>query len=268
MDETKKPNHQLDDDFEGFPDHCEEFDDPNYWSRQHRKHTGKLSEASISCQDTQSPELYLKLRRENPGEMIQISRPDNPKSTIASLVQLRDQGIHADTVAGVLDGSLDAINNLSLYLLEKLIDREKLQAQGENQLQSRNLVIKDSLVSYLIGLMFEGMDRSNNMEMSRDLMVLIKYHLGFDKSQYIKKVAISLTKFDAINTAIELEENNQKASIRKVAEILGVDPSTISRMFPNNSFNENVKMQQQINKLIEYYFNLAWQQRQNKLNNK
>jgi hypothetical protein len=65
-------------------------------------------------------------------------------------------GIDPWVVSGAMDGDEHQMDELSLRLMETLIEREKIEKRGGSHLQSRRIVISDSLVDFMIVAMMEA----------------------------------------------------------------------------------------------------------------
>jgi hypothetical protein len=73
--------------------------------------------------------------------------------------QLERYGISANLVASVMDADCDAISEISLQLMEKIIETRKLTKAGKSQLIRRGLAIPDKLGSRLIKSTIQGRRR-------------------------------------------------------------------------------------------------------------
>ena len=126
-------------------------------------------------------------------------------------------------------------------LLENLIKREKLEKVGRTHVQSIDGIISDSLISYLISMMLDALDWNDELYIPRDLIVLIKHQFSADISFEIKKQDVADKRSFAIFSAARIRAMGQKCSMRDIAKVMNVSPSTVSRWFPKQSFDEEVE---------------------------
>jgi len=184
-------------------------------------------------------ENYVELRRQNPDEIIEVATTSGMEWVFSNEDMLSSFGIPAVLVVSTLDADQHAISELSLQLMELLIERKVAEGQGGTHLASRGEAISDSLVNHLISMMMDGLDWNDDLEMNRDLIVLIRHQIGGGASSALEKAqnAKGLRTVAEFLGAQYLEFEG-KVSLRAVARDLGINPSTISRMYPEGSFEE------------------------------
>lgn len=209
-------------------------------SQQHNIETGEFSDLTKQYQDNTSLESYIELRRANPDKLIEVSTSWSLDWLLANESTVRANGIDPDLVAGALDADAGYISELSLCIMERLVEREALVRAGKTQVQSRGEGINDSLVNYLISMMLDALDRYDELYIPRDLIVLIKHMLGADRSFEAKAMEAHSRRTSAIWTAAQMEEDGQPCSMRTISTLFEVSPSTVSRWFPNGEFEEEV----------------------------
>ncbi len=207
---------------------------------QHSKLAGAKNEISMQFQEAPNTENYLRLRREHPDALIEIATGHQHRWLARNHEELNRFGINKLLVVGALGGDLDFIGELSLQLLEKLLERKQLMQTGENQVQSRGSGIRDSLVHYLIAAMLESLDRANLLHVPRDLMMLIRQTLGSDVTREEGEIRIFANVQNALWEAAISRELGHPSSMNAIAKLLGVNRSTVSRWFPNSDFDERV----------------------------
>ncbi len=186
-----------------------------------------------------SLEEYVELRRRIPRADVEMARFAGLEPLLSMREELERHQISPYIVCDVLDGDDRQIDELSLQIMEALIERAKLEKSGKTHLQSRREAIPDGLVDYLIMTMLEAIERYD-LSVPTSLLVLIRERLGranpVRHQQYEKKTR----RQDAIFLGVQLAEKGEEPSIRNVAQVLGVQPSTVSRWFPEGVFREEV----------------------------
>jgi hypothetical protein len=130
---------------------------------------------------------------------------------------------------------------MSLLLLERVIERDNIQRSGETHVVSRKKAISDTLVNYLIGTALDWMSWNDELEISRELIVLIKHQLGTLSSQYEIEQVREERRSQALTVAMQILAKGQTPTYRKVGSALGVQASTIMRWFPDRDFIAEVK---------------------------
>ena len=98
--------------------------------------------------------------------------------------KLRSHGLDPNLIEGFIIGEIESQPEVSLLLLELLIDRDRIQKSGATHVVSRKKAISDRLVNYLIVSALDGMSWTDQMLISRELIVLIKHQLGSPTSEY------------------------------------------------------------------------------------
>ncbi len=205
---------------------------------------------------------YLRLRRENPEEEIEVAISGGMEFLIFKLTLLEKFGIDPMRFAGILDADAGDISELSLLLLKHLVERKKAEGTGETHLVGRGRAISDSQVNYMITTMLDAMSWTGELTISRDLIVLIRHQLGggpsndiskglesdklkkaavytgaqlLEQGQVFSKLVSDELKKAGVLTGAYLLEQGQFFSKRNIASILNVNVSTISRMYPGNT---------------------------------
>jgi hypothetical protein len=77
-----------------------------------------------------------------------------------------------------MDGECAAISELSLRLMELLVERERVQKSGKPHAVSRGEVISDVFVNALISYMLAGLASTKHFHINPDLMMLITHQLS------------------------------------------------------------------------------------------
>lgn len=208
---------------------------------QHNADSGEFNALSKSYKAKPSIALYVELRRKHPKALIEISTSFAMDWLLSNGDALRGYGIDPQIVASCLDAKAEAIQELSLLLLENIILRERLESDGVTHVQTRDEIISDSLVSYLISMMLDALDRNNELTIPRDLIVLIKHQYGADVSAEHKKQDVRERRSAALWAAAEQRLKGEKCSIRDIANWMSISPSTVARWFPDGTFESEVE---------------------------
>ena len=116
-----------------------------------------------------------------------------------------------------------------------LLRRRQLESQGETQLQARKEAISDSLIDYLVITTLEAMKWNGEEFVPGSLVILLRERLLGPNPAYHKAHEKRKNRKDAAFFAAQLLLRGEDCSVRKVAKIMDIDPSTVSRWFPNNS---------------------------------
>ena len=184
---------------------------------------------------------YVQLRREHPKECIEVATSWALDWVFSNGDVLQRQGIDPQIMAGALDADPECICEVSLTLMERLIEREALEAAGESHVRSRGDAVGDSLVNYLIAMMLDALSWTDLLYIPRDLIVLIKYQIGADTAAEAKAQETRERRSNAAFAAAQIRAQGGKGSMRELAGLYKVSPSTVARWFPDNSFEQEVE---------------------------
>ena len=149
--------------------------------------------------------------------------------------ELHQFGMEPLLVSGALDGNEFEIEELSLQLMERLIERDNLAKKGHTQVQSWGIAISDSLVDFLIIAMLQAVVEEEHPA----LAVLIRERLCGQKPDYYEKHLRLIHQRRAIALAA-LKFPTGKVSVRKIAKLMNIEPSTVTRWFPDGDLQEKV----------------------------
>jgi len=155
--------------------------------------------------------------------------------------ELEKYGFRAEEIVGVLDANPEAIDNLALELMRRICAARSLAQDGETHLVSRGLATPDKLIDWLISLCLNGMSWTDEMLMPRSLALLICDRLGAMGSSYRKSTEAHHQKKRATWIAASLRAQGHEYSIRRIAEIMGFAPSTLSRWFSTEDYESEVE---------------------------
>lgn len=216
--------------------------------RVHTTNRTVSKDLSERFKKARSIDLYVKLRRENPDDEIEFATSPGIEWLFDAGTELEKWEIPEDLVAGALDADEKFICELSLMLLECLVQRREIENSGKAHAVGRGEAISDSFVNFLIAMMLDALSWNSNLILPRDLAMLIRYQLIKDGDNAIgRKFEAKELRQTALYAGASLLEQTGRVSVRKVAERLEVSPSTITRQFPDNSFF------QKCSDLLEHY---------------
>lgn len=202
---------------------------------------GGYNAVSKAYKKDPSIELYLKLRREKPDAEIEVSVIGGMEQLFFLESELRKYGFDPNLVASVMDADPEAIGELSLQLMEKMIEAKDLAKNGKTHLARRGLAVPDKLINWLIACMLDALSWNDDLYIPRDLIVLIRERLGGSNPEYEQASHAHEMRWAAITIGGQLQARGIKPSFRMLAGILNVAPSTVKRWFPNGDFKEEVE---------------------------
>lgn len=198
------------------------------------------NEATRAYKTDPTIENYLRLRKNAPRETIEIAVTVGIEMLYPSDEELAKFGIDSKLVHDAILAVPEAITELCLVLLERLVERDRRQHKGETHLSSRGEAIGDRLVNYLIQIMLDGMDWAQDLQISRDLIVLIRHQLGGDLGRK-KKLGERDGRVRAISVAGQLLLLGKNPSYRRVADVLDVSATTVMRWFPEKDLEQRAR---------------------------
>jgi hypothetical protein len=202
---------------------------------------GGFNAPSRTYKNDPSIENYVKLRRENPDGEIEVAVIGGADQLFYMENELRKFGIDPALVAGAMDADNAAIGELSLQLMEKLIETRQLERAGETHLVRRGIAIPDKLVDWIIACSLDAMSWSDNLEMSRDLIVLIRERLSGSCPHYEEASRAHHQKMNAAMIGGQLKAQGMKPTLKILGNILGVAPSTVKRWFEKGELEREIE---------------------------
>ena len=205
---------------------------------------------SQEYKDAPSVENYLRLRREHPDKEIEFAVSGGIDWLFTNEKLILEHGISPQLVAYSLDADPKNVSKLSLILMERLSDRDRMRQEGKTHIASRGEGISDALVNYLIALMIDAHSWNDDLEFPRDLLMLIRHQLlKGEKTLFDKQLHSKYLRKSARIIAAQMLEQGEPISMRQIAHALKKNVSTLSRLFPDNSlekeagdFLENYRM--------------------------
>jgi hypothetical protein len=191
----------------------------------------EISKALVDFERDPTIQNYVALRRRFPEANPSLRRFSGLAQMFAIDAELKANAIDHSLVIDVFNGDIRAIDELSLKLMEKIIERRKIEKKGQTQLQRRRVGISDAFINYMVVTMLESVER-NNLNVGSSLFVLMRERLGGPDPIHHKSFMREEGRWQAIAAGAELLQNGTEPSVRAVARKLGVQPSTVSRWFP------------------------------------
>lgn len=202
--------------------------------------SGGFNAASRAYKYNPTIEHYVKLRRENPNSEIEVAVIGGMDQLLFMEPELRKFGFDPQMVASVLDADLEAISEISLQIMEKMIEARDLARSGQTHLTRRGLAVPDKLINWLIGCMLDALSWTDELYIPRDLIVLIRERLGGSNLEYEQASAAHQKRWSAIIVGGQLKAQGIDPSFRMLARLLKVSPTTVMRWFPDGEFDEEI----------------------------
>ena len=183
---------------------------------------------------------YLVLRRTFGSSGVDSAHltTDDPIPSIEG--ELRQLDIDPAIFSDVLDGNDHQIDELCLRLMEKLVERDVLEASGKSHVQTTGQAIPDSLIDFLAISMLEACE-AHDLSPPPALVVLFRERLGGPNPARHKQNMIDQNRKIAIWMAAQILSNGEKTSIRKIAKAMGLEASTVSRWFKKGELEQEAK---------------------------
>lgn len=183
---------------------------------------------------------YVALRRFAPGYDTEVFLFAGLDPFGALGQELEKAALDRVLVCGALGGNDRDIDELCLQLMERLIERKQLEVMGATHLQSRGRCVSDALVNCLIVSMVEVLQQ-DGMDPKPSLVLLVREQLNGANAEILKSATKSDGKRRAVFLGMQLRRRGEQPTIRKIAEIMGVQPSTVSRWFTDGDYLEQVE---------------------------
>lgn len=181
-------------------------------------------------------ENYLRLRRQHPDAEIEVAIIGGVEQLFFLENELRRYGIDPKIVADVMDDNRHAIAEMSLQLMEHLVVRSRKIESGETHLGRRGAAIPDKLVDWLIACALDSLSYNDDLQIPRDLIVLIRERLTGSSPEYERASHANEMRSNAIILGGQLLAAGIRPSYRTIGSMLKVAPSTVKRWFPKGDF--------------------------------
>lgn len=176
-------------------------------------------------------ETYVQLRRADPTAEIEVAVIGGFDSMFYMRDEFERHGLDPDLLGGILDANPDVIGETCLRLRELMIAARQREANGETHLASRREIVPDKLIDWIICCALDAMSWSDNLTLSRDLIVLVRERLGGATPQYELVGRTREAKGNAAMIAGQLKAQGVTPTLRILGELLRVAPSTVKRWF-------------------------------------
>jgi hypothetical protein len=202
--------------------------------------SGGWSEATKAYKANPTIENYVKLRRENPDVEIEVAISGGMEALFAMEKEFRKYGLEPELVAGVMDADTDSISKVCLHLLEKIIAAQSLNETGETHLASRGKTVPNKFIDWIIACSLDALSWNDNLQIPRDLIVLIRERLGGPNREYDQMIEVYEMKRNAGLVAGQLKAQGVNPTFRILGEIFKVAPSTVKRWFEPGELEKEI----------------------------
>jgi hypothetical protein len=124
-----------------------------------------------------------------------------------------------------------AVSEISLCLMEKIIEARQAEQSGESHLIRRGLAVPEKLIDWIICCSLDALSWNDHPIVPRDLIVLIRERLGGSNTQYEQEGEVRRNKLNAGAIAGQLFAHGVTPTFKLLGQALGVSPSTVKRWF-------------------------------------
>jgi hypothetical protein len=138
-----------------------------------------------------------------------------------------------------LDADQDAISEIALCLMEKIIEARQIELSGETHLIRRGKAIPEKLIDWIICCSLDALSWNDDLSIPRDLIVLIRERLGGPNPHYEREGRVRENKLNAEFIAAQLMARGITPTLRILGEALGVAPSTVKRWFEPSELEQS-----------------------------
>jgi hypothetical protein len=200
------------------------------------KDNGGFNEPTKAYKKTPTIENYVKLRRENPKAEIEVGILGGIDPLFYMEPELKRYGFDPLLVASAMDADSEAISEIALQLMERIIAARNLSKAGNSHLARRGLVIPEKLIDWLINCSLDALSWNDDLFIPRDLIVLIRERLGGSNPEYRQASQAHEKKHNAGMIAGQLKAQGVVPTFRLLGDLLHVAPSTVKRWFQPGEF--------------------------------
>ncbi|MBR1197811.1 hypothetical protein JQ574_17585 [Bradyrhizobium sp. AUGA SZCCT0158] len=193
------------------------------WDNERLNHFATLA---VDFHKDPSIEKYLTIRQTFSEVDIQVGMSGGIDALFAIQKQCEQYGIDPSLVAGTMDGDEPDMDELSLMLMARIVNRNKIAGVGA--LQKRRAAISDAMVNYLIAFMLEGADWSNEeIRLPASLILLIRHQLGALKGVLHEEYRSRETKLRAAWIAGQQLKFDESLSINRLVNLTASVPNFV-----------------------------------------
>lgn len=141
-------------------------------------------------------------------------------------------GVEGSTLAACMDGDVDAIRVVCRKALQSMDNAREREKGGESQLASRGMTINPTAVKAFILATLDARERYQFHEVVPELYFLLGqiFFPGEPEAAKVNRQADKAAWAAMLGWAY-YHKNGEYPSYRKLAKLMGVAPSTISRLF-------------------------------------
>ena len=197
---------------------------------------GAFSSPTEAYKKNPSIENYVRVRRANPSANIEVKSVGGPERLGVMLPELQKLGLSPFLISFAFQGGIAEVSELSLQLLERMIDAKSRRKAGEKALARRDLAVPDRLINSLIVGMLEEFASTDGPQIPNDLFVLIREMLGSTGPLYQRAEKAREGHSEAILLGGQLMARGETPTLRGVGRLLGVAATTVKRWFPKGDF--------------------------------
>lgn len=199
---------------------------------------GGFNEITKKYKADPSIENYVRLRRDDPDAEIEVSVVGGFESMFYMRDELARYGIDPELLGGILDADQDAISEIALRVMEKIVEAQAIADDGETHLIRRGLAIPEKLIDWIICCSLDALSWTDDLTIPRDLIVLVRERLGGSNLHYEKAGEIRQNKQNAALIAGQLMARGINPTFKIIGEALKVAPSTVKRWFEPGEFEQ------------------------------
>jgi hypothetical protein len=199
--------------------------------------SGGFNKVTIAFKRNPTIEHYLELRKNDPDAEIEVSIHGGVDQLFYMEPELARYGISADEFVSVFDADDKVISKFSLFFMEKIVEARRLAKAGETHLVRRGLAVPDKLIDWFITCSLDAMSYYDVLEINRDLIVLIRERLGGPFPEYEVGSLIREKRQRAAIIAGCIKAQGRSPSLREIASLMKVAPTTVMRWFGPGEFD-------------------------------
>jgi hypothetical protein len=185
-------------------------------------------------------ENYVTLRRHHPQQDIEFSNGEAFEWAAKHSDEFEKFDIPMEVVFAAFDAECTAISELSLLLMERLIERDRAtkagRKNGKTHLVSRGEVISGAFIEEIIRHILAGLSYQNYLFVNRDLMMLITFQITDGVARLKKQRSRKLNLVQILDVACQMRAKGIDLSYRILGRELGVAQTTVMRSLPEGLF--------------------------------
>lgn len=185
---------------------------------------------------------YVRQRRAHPSQPRPIQTFPDGLWLLVNKPTLDKFKIPFAILNDALEAKFDAVAEVSLRLLELLVERQRMEDKGEKYVVKDGKAVSDNFVNMIIGQLLTAQKNSPLRSMPEELIVLIEHQLALNRTAIEKKTWSKLKRVMTPMIAADMVAHGETPSRRKLAERLEVDHKTIERWFPRDSLQTAMKV--------------------------